>query len=91
AFDRQQDLVVADEGAHAVDVVAPPYTSITGTLGSGWSQPWDVTINNAGTRAYVTDTSAQTVQVLTYPAGSNIVTLPASFPEAAVGSRNYVP
>jgi hypothetical protein len=37
AVDKQDNLIVCDENAPAVDIIAPPYTSITGTLGSGWS------------------------------------------------------
>lgn len=94
AVDRQGNLLVADSGSAAVDIVAPPYTSITGTLGTGYTAPERVTINKAGTQAYVTD-GFQTVRVLTYPSGSNVATLGSAngitAPIEAVSSNNYVP
>jgi hypothetical protein len=95
AIDKQGDLVVCDQIAPAVDVIAPPYTSITSTLGSGWSDPFHVTIDKAGTQAYVADLAAADVQVLTYPGGSSVATLGSanglSSPASAVDSKNYVP
>lgn len=94
AIDRQGNLLVADSGSAAVDIIAPPYTSITGTLGSGYTAPERVTINKAGTQAYVTDGGGN-VRVLTYPGGSNVATLGSAngitAPIEAVSSNNYVP
>lgn len=98
AFDRQGNLLVCDseENAPAVDIVAPPYHSITGTLGSGWVHPNSVTIDRAGTTAYIAERgSANDVRVLTYPGGVNEATLGSangiSEPVSAVDSKNYVP
>ncbi len=95
AFDTNRNLLVADGSAAAVDIIAPPYTTVTGTLGSGWTQPTSVTVIKAGTRAYVADFGAGTVSVLTYPAGSTLTTLDGAngleFPYSAVNSNNYVP
>lgn len=94
-LDRQGNLVVCDAIAAVVDVIAPPYKSVTGTLGSGWVNPYFVTIDKAGTEAYVSDPGARVVQVLTYPGGTNIQTLGSAnglaFPVEAVDSKNYVP
>jgi DNA-binding beta-propeller fold protein YncE len=94
AVDREENLVVCDEGAPAVDIIAPPYTKVTGTLGSGWAGPMFVTINRTGTQAYVVDAESQ-VRILTYPNGSNVATLGSAnglvSPVSAVDTKNYVP
>lgn len=44
-LDGNGDLVICDQNANApaVDVIAPPYKSISGTLGSGFHDPFHVT------------------------------------------------
>lgn len=102
AIDKGGDLVAAEGVGAAVAIIAPPYTSVTGTLGSGWTNPSAVTIGDSGTQAYVTDpgfnygspTNA-VVKILTYPGGSTVATLGNAQglqdPQSAVDSRNYVP
>jgi streptogramin lyase len=94
--DPQGNLLVTETGlTSAVDIIAPPYTSVTGTLGSGWAAPTNVTINRPGTEVYVTDVSSATVSVLSYPSGSTLATLGSanglSLPWGAVATNNYVP
>lgn len=93
--DPNGNLVVAVSGAAVVDVIAPPYSHVTGTLGSGWTRPAAVTIDKAGTQAYVTDNGTATVSVVTYPGGSVVATLGSanglSNPMSAVDSKNFVP
>ena len=78
-----------------MDIIAPPYKSITGTLGSGWTNPYFVSIDKEGTEAYVGDVGAADVQILSYPSGINVETLGSAnglaFPVQAVDSKNYVP
>ncbi|MGB8907819.1 MAG: hypothetical protein WCC84_03630 [Candidatus Cybelea sp.] len=75
------NLIVCDQtgpsfSGAVVDVVGyPSYSSVTGTLGSGYSDPFHVTIDMANDKAYVADLSQGVVQVLNYPAGTNITTL----------------
>ena len=69
------NILVCDQTGAAVDVIAPPYTSITGTLGSGYVAPFHVTINKTNKVAYVSDDAAATVDILSYPSGSPIFTL----------------
>lgn len=94
-IDKQGNLVVCDQKARAVDIIAPPCTSITGTLGSGWADPFHVTIDKTGTQAYVADVGAANVKVLTYPGGSIVATLNRanglSEPASAVDSKNWAP
>jgi DNA-binding beta-propeller fold protein YncE len=95
ALDRNNDIVVCDEGDSTVAVIDPPYSKITGYLGKGYSLPTDVTINKANTRAYVTDYGAEQVLVLSYPSGSTVAALGYSdgvdYPMSAVDGSNYVP
>jgi hypothetical protein len=95
AFDKQANLIVCDQLAPAVDVIAPPYNAVTSTLGSGYDDPLHVTINKKNTLVYVTDLYAATVDVLNYPSGSSVVTLNSSEglsgPTGAVDGGNDVP
>ncbi|MGA8574432.1 MAG: hypothetical protein WB609_01935 [Candidatus Cybelea sp.] len=101
ALDRQGNLVVCDQtgpgfSGSLVDVLAPPYSAITGTLGSGYSDPFHVKVDMAGTKAYVTDLGAAAVDVLNYPSGSNIATINSTSttgvvsPTSAVDEHNMV-
>lgn len=96
AVDRSNNLVVCDSGAGTrtptVDIIAPPYTSISGTLGSGWGFPWSVRIDKPGTQADVVDWGIPGVRIVGYPGGSTFATLTGlGQPEGAVDSKNYVP
>jgi hypothetical protein len=72
AVDKNGTLLVCDQTGAAVDVVPSPYTSISGTFGSGYSGPFHVTINKTNKVAYVADDVAAVVDVLSYPSGSPI-------------------
>jgi DNA-binding beta-propeller fold protein YncE len=93
-LDDNGNLIVCDQSAPAVDVIAPPYTSITRTLGSGYEDPFHVTIDAAGNHASVTDFAARVVQVLNYPSGTIAATLGSANgldePAGAVDSKNRV-
>jgi hypothetical protein len=93
AIDKQGNLVVA--AGREVDIIAPPYTKITATLGSGWVLAVAVTIDGMGKKAFVTDVQRTEVQVVTYPGGSEVATLGSanglSHPVSAVDSNNYAP
>lgn len=99
ALDKNANLLVVDQSNTAIDVVAPPYTSISGTFGSNLYIPFGVTINKSNTQAYVvtemTSTAASFVDILSYPSGSLIKTLNSSDglsePYGAVDSQNFVP
>jgi len=94
-LDSQANLIAVDQAAEAVDVIAPPYTSITSTLGSGWVVPFHATINKKNTLAYVADYGDGDVQVIDYPSGTSVATIGSSggleFPVSAVNYANYVP
>jgi hypothetical protein len=94
-LDKKGNLVICDQDAEAVDIIAPPYSSVTSTLGSGYSDPFHVTINKRNKQAYVANFGDEDVLVLSYPAGSVKATLNGSNglsePAAAVDSKNYNP
>lgn len=93
AVDAKNNLLVA--AGNVVNVVAPPYTYVTGTIGSGFSGATDVKLNRAGTLAFVTDSTNNTVTAVSYPGGSNVTVLGKSngliSPYAAVDGPNSVP
>jgi DNA-binding beta-propeller fold protein YncE len=97
AFDKNGNLLVTDpqSGGGDIDVIAPPYTSITGRINSRGPWPLAVALNRANTRLYVTDSSLNVVQVLSYPSGAPLTTLDdaqdLAQPTSAVDSANFVP
>lgn len=90
-LDNVGRLVVCDE-AGAVDVIDPPYTSISGTLGSGWFSPRFVSIRADNTRIYVSDSIGH-VQVLQYPSGTVLHTIGSADglhqPQGVVDWQNF--
>lgn len=73
AVDKNDNLVVGDNHLNKVDVFAPPYTTVTRTIGSGFVDPRTVRLNKANTRAYVVD--SHHVTVVNYSTGANITVL----------------
>jgi hypothetical protein len=94
-LDKKLNIIVCDQLGPTVDVIKPPYSSVSGTLGSGYSDPFHVTINKKNNQAYVADYTGADVQVLKYPSGTNQATLNSanglSSPFSAVDSLNFVP
>lgn len=94
AIDKHGNLVVCDQEGPAVDVIAAPYTHITGTLGTGFADPFHVTISKTNKLAFVADIGNEAVYVLHYPSGSLVKTLGPSIgitdPSAAVDGPNAV-
>jgi DNA-binding beta-propeller fold protein YncE len=94
-LDKKSNLVICDQDADAVDIIAPPYSSVTSTLGSGYDDPFHVTVNKKNKQAYVANYAGEDVFVLSYPAGALKATLNSanglSSPAAAVDSQNYNP
>ncbi|MGB6601701.1 MAG: hypothetical protein WBE77_11525 [Candidatus Cybelea sp.] len=76
ALDAESNLLVLVGGA--VYVFDPPYTSLSSTIGSGFSDAVDVKLNRANTQAFVTDSTSHTVTVVSYPGGSNVRALGSS-------------
>jgi hypothetical protein len=69
AVDKNGNLLVA-EGSK-VAVISPPYTSASGTIGTGFSYASNVHLNGRNTWAFVTDLDAGTVTVVNYRLGTN--------------------
>jgi len=94
-MDSQGNLIVCDQFAAAVDVIAPPYSSVTRTIGANFVDPFHVTIDKKNDQVYVTDAGFGDVAVLHYPSGAfaGIIGTYQGLvsPLGAVASQNYVP
>jgi hypothetical protein len=84
-LDGHNNIIYCDQWNAVVDVIAPPYTSITRTIGSGWVDPYQPALekHNGALLLYVEDSSAGPsstgwVQVFNYPAGTLVATLSGS-------------
>ena len=77
-LDSHHRLVICDQLGPTVDIVAPPYNSVTSTISNGFGDPFHVALNRYQTLVFVADVSNANVQVLTYPGGSPVTTLNGS-------------
>jgi hypothetical protein len=75
SMDNAKGLVVNDQLGPSIDLIPPPYTTISGTCGSGYSDPFHNALTKGNARLYVADIGNANVQVLAYPACTNITTL----------------
>lgn len=93
-LDKHDNLIICDQTGDAIDIIDPPYSSISGTLGSGYGEPFHVSLNKKNNQAYVTDTATGDVDVVSYPSGTRKATLGASngvsAPFGAVDGSNFV-
>jgi DNA-binding beta-propeller fold protein YncE len=97
AIDAGGNIVICDQDNSTVDIIDPPYSSISGHLGSGYSDPVYVTLGKNDKRAYVDNYNYGDASVWAedYPSGSVIATLNSSNgldePLSAVDDPNEVP
>jgi serine/threonine-protein kinase len=93
-LDKSGNIVVCDQNAPAVDIIAPPYRRVTRTLGSDYSDPFHITIDKDNHLAFVTDVNDAVVRVLKYPSGAEVTTLGGAnglaIPSSAVDGVNAV-
>lgn len=93
ARDNAGRLLVSDLRGQSVDVIDPPYTGISGTLGSGFWYPAGISIDVNNALAFVTDLNLKQVRVLQYPSGALIYALGSANgltqPGPAVEWANY--
>ena len=89
AIDRNNHIVISDLSKRTVDVIKPPYKTVSSLLGSHWTFPMDVAINAANNRSWIVDNGA--VVDLYYPSGKVAATIGATYAVSAVDGNNYVP
>ncbi len=69
AIDNNANLVVCDIGAQAVDVIDPPYSGVTRTIGSGFTNPFGVSLGKSNKLAFVADPNKRAVYVIDFATG----------------------
>lgn len=74
-LDASNNLIVSDFITNTVEVIDPPYTSVSRTLGSGFSRPWGVSLNKKNKLVFVADPNNDNVTVINYQTGQNIKVL----------------
>jgi len=89
AIDSHNNIIVAEGYGKTVDIIKPPYTKISGHLGSGWYLPLDVKINAAQNRAWVADNGS--VVDVYYPSGKVVWDSGSIGALSAVDGSNYAP
>jgi hypothetical protein len=73
-IDNHKNLVACDQTAGAIDIIAPPYNSVTSSI-TGFVDPFHVVLNKKNTVMFVADVANANVVVDNYPSGSTITTL----------------
>jgi hypothetical protein len=76
-LDKKKDLVVCDQSPPVIDIIKPPYSSVSSTI-TGFSDPFHVALNAKNTLVFVADPAAAEVFVDKYPTGSSYATLGSS-------------
>jgi hypothetical protein len=84
--DQHGNLIVADQESSAVDVIAPPYSSITRKI-SGFPLPFGVALNKTDTLLYVA--CDRGVRVVSYPKGTLVEKLRGQEIVKPVGVAGY--
>jgi hypothetical protein len=76
-LDNHKNLVACDQTAGAIDIIAPPYGSVTSSI-TGFGDPFHVALDKANGLVFVADPSFADVQVDNYPSGTPVITLNGS-------------
>ena len=76
-IDNHKNLVACDQTAGAIDIIAPPYSSVTSSI-TGYTDPFHVALNKGNSLMFVADVGAAVVYVQNYPSGSLVTTLGSS-------------
>jgi hypothetical protein len=84
-LDNHKNIIVCDQWNGAVDVISPPYTSITKTIGSGWIDPYQPALEKRGKKnlLYIDDSGGGgggygLIGVYDYPSGKHVATISGS-------------
>jgi DNA-binding beta-propeller fold protein YncE len=91
-LDQHDNIIVCDQEGPTVDVIDPPYSHVTKTLGVGFEDPYHVTLSKANELVFVADVEKEAVYVLEYPSGILVRKLrrPNFIPGGAVDGPNAV-
>ncbi len=73
-LDKKNDLVACDQTAGAVDIIKPPYSSVSSSI-TGFSEPFHVGLNKSNKLLFVADVVKAEVFVDEYPSGSSYTAL----------------
>jgi hypothetical protein len=76
-LDKKNDLVACDQSPEAVDIIKPPYSSVSSTI-TGFVDPFHVALTAKDALLFVADPAAADVVVVKYPTGSSYATLGSS-------------
>lgn len=90
AVDKQDNLLIGDLTTGMIDVWAPPYQSVTRTVGSGLVEPTDIKLNADNTLLYVSDTAAGKMIVFNYQTGEVVTSVSIPQVWSAVKPPNSV-
>jgi DNA-binding beta-propeller fold protein YncE len=73
-IDKAHNLVLCDQSA-GIDIIPPPYTSISSTIVTGASDNFHVALNRKNGKMFIADPGLADVLVLLYPSGTPFTVL----------------
>jgi hypothetical protein len=88
AIDKKGILILCDVMGARVDVIPPPYSSISKYI-SGFSSPERIALDKKQSLLFVTDSGLNETMVLKYPSGKLKTTIPAAGPGSLWGVAAY--
>lgn len=91
-IDRSLKLIVCDQASATINIIAPPYSSISSSFLAGYD-PANVALNRRQNTVFVADPVGADVLVFSYPSGSFITSIraTASGPTDPQGAATYTP
>jgi hypothetical protein len=84
-LDSSNNLIIADYGTKAVEVLDPPYTQISRTIGSGFAYNASLSLNKKNKRVFLSDFGNKVVDVINYQTGQTVKVLDASYGITSAG------
>jgi DNA-binding beta-propeller fold protein YncE len=79
ALDDNHNIIICDRLAHVIEVLAPPYSSVTRTIGPTTGNPYNATIDKSNTKVFAADDILGAVYVIDYASGATLVTIKGGY------------
>ncbi len=90
AIDTHDNLLYSLPGSGTISVSAPPYSSVTRTIGAGLMNPTDIKLNKTNTQAYVADNGLGQFITIDYQTGAVVSSVAIPGIQSAVKPPNAI-
>lgn len=90
AIDTHDNLLSSISGSGTISVSAPPYSSVTRTIGAGLMNPTDIKLNATNTQVYVADHGLGQFITIDYQTGAVVSSVAIAGIQSAVKRPNAI-